>query len=394
MGEELFQKGDNSTPPLYYNSSVHNSTATASDIESAAQNAVMREQEIETQRVIQGQREAVGAGAPPKDDTDIFSEKLNPSALKEHILKMTTEHRAEIALKRGKPVIADEGHVDIGNGYGVPGGGAYYSSSRSELDRGSEKKPATKELPEYLKQKLRVRGILKDDMGKDHPLEDNNGLDSGLAQPVNIRKLPSGWVEAKDPDSGALYYYNQSTGKSQWEMPVETSLIPQVPSPLPLLEDWVEALDETTGHKYYYNTKTHASQWEHPNSSEVASQQFSNTANPRNHIWDDQSFELMKCMGCGGWGAGLVQAWGYCNHCTRTTAQPLIGVTSSRPAVLEISEEILTKWLQSKGPTGNLPWAKEIEERAENVLILKMMNWILWTQVLIQMLPVVAGLLA
>ncbi|GFS37608.1 WW domain-containing protein [Actinidia rufa] len=27
-------------------------------------------------------------------------------------------------------------------------------------------------------------------------------------------------------------------------------------------------------------------------------------------------------MGCGGWGVGLVQLWGYCNHCTRVLNLP------------------------------------------------------------------------
>lgn len=35
-----------------------------------------------------------------------------------------------------------------------------------KADRESEYKPATKGLPEYLKQKLRARGILKDDSGQ------------------------------------------------------------------------------------------------------------------------------------------------------------------------------------------------------------------------------------
>ena len=33
-------------------------------------------------------------------------------------------------------------------------------------------------------------------------------------------------------------------------------------------------------------------------------------------IWD-QSSKLEWCLGCGGWGVGLVQMWGYYNHCTR-----------------------------------------------------------------------------
>lgn len=54
-------------------------------------------------------------------------------------------------------------------------------------------------------------------------------------------------MEAKDPSSGASYYYNESTGNSQWERPAEISSTTQSPSALPLLEDWIEALDETTG---------------------------------------------------------------------------------------------------------------------------------------------------
>ncbi|XP_021624042.1 polyglutamine-binding protein 1 isoform X2 [Manihot esculenta] len=310
MGEELFQRGENPVPQVYYNPSLY---STEIDIDSVAQNAVLREQEIATQRVLQVQREA---GATPKDDTDIFAERRDPNALKEHLLKMTTEHRAEMALKRRKPAAVEEGHVEIGNGYGVPGGGAYYGSSRPELNKESEKKSASKELPEYLKQKLRARGILKDDTGNGHPLKDDS-LETSSSQPVNIGKLPSGWVEAKDPTSGTTYYYNESIGKSQWERPVEMSSITQMPSPLPL-EDWVEAVDETNGQKYYYNTKTNVSQWEHPNSLEiVALQQHCNISDSGNQSWNDQSFELKKCLGCGGWGVGLVQEWGYCNHCSR-----------------------------------------------------------------------------
>lgn len=51
------------------------------------------------------------------------------------------------------------------------------------------------------------------------------------------------------------------------------------------------------------------------------------SGNPANVYWDGQSTEvqagkdesstLKKCLSCGGWGVGLVQMWGYCNHCTR-----------------------------------------------------------------------------
>jgi len=59
-------------------------------------------------------------------------------------------------------------------------------------------------------------------------------------------------VKAKDPGSGAFYYYNESTGRSQWEKPGEASLTQQSTTVLCLPDSWVEALDETTGssHKY------------------------------------------------------------------------------------------------------------------------------------------------
>ncbi|XP_065853229.1 uncharacterized protein [Euphorbia lathyris] len=311
---------ENQVPQLSTSSSMYSSST---DIESAAQNAVLREQEIATQRVIQGQREGDGAGPPPKDDTSFFAERCDPNALKEHLLKMTTEHRAEMALKRGKPAPANEGHVEIGNGYGVPGGVAYYGSLRPELDRKPEIKPAAKELPEYLKQKLKARGILKGQTENGHPSKDDNKLESSKIQPVQIGNLLPGWVEAKDPATGASYYYNESLGKTQWERPVETSFTGERPSALPPLGDWVESVDETSGHKYYYNTRTHVSQWECPNSSQfVAPQRYYKSTESKSHIWDDHSSELKICMGCGGWGVGLVKLWGYCNHCTRVNNLP------------------------------------------------------------------------
>ncbi|QCE03074.1 polyglutamine-binding protein 1 [Vigna unguiculata] len=289
------------------------------DIDIAAQDAVLREQEIAMQNVIRSQREGRTAVAPNEDNLDVFSERRDPNALKEHLLKMATEHRAEMAVKRGKAARVEEGNTEIGNGYGVPGGGAYYdgpklnttagnnaiSQSDPILDRCPEQKPAAKELPEYLKQRLRARGIL----GDNSCTED---IKATAAEHTENQKLPPGWVEAKDPESGACYYYNESTGKSQWEKPQESYLTEQSPSSSHLPENWVESLDETTGHKYYYNTKTHVSQWERPNLARKVS------------VGDghDQSSNLPRCMGCGGWGVGLVQAWAYCNHCTRALNLP------------------------------------------------------------------------
>lgn len=340
--------GNDNASTIYSRSHVENS----SDFETAAQDAVLREQEVATQNIIQNQREARGAGGPSKDGKDIFSERHDPNALKEHLLKMTSQHRAEMVLKRGKPSLPEEGNIEIGNGYGVPGGGAYYGAPNPNIDTPTE----SKELPEYLKRKLKARGILKDDTEKGSPK-----LETTTTQLVDNGKLPSGWVEAKDPASGASYYYNKNTGKSQWVKPIETS---QHPSPSSFPAGWIEAFDETTGHKYYYNTKTHVSQWEHPDSSlQVASQHCDSmvptssadanwddqppeqkkcmacggsgvgpvqmsgccihcTGNAANFDQNGQSSELKKCMQCGGWGVGLVQMWGYCKHCTRVLNLP------------------------------------------------------------------------
>lgn len=334
------------SPHTYGNSSIYNSaSASANDIEAAAREAVLREQEIETQKIIQGQREEGVVGVSHHDGADIFARRSDPNALKEHLLKMTSEHRAEMALKRGKPTVPDQGNIEIGNGYGVPGGVAYYNVPRPNTaipgtlgagndgmdqknpkqDRESEQKPVTKELPEYLKQRLRARGILKENSENGNPPRINNKLESTSAQLDDREKLLPGWVEAKDPTSGASYYYNEKTGKSQWERPVETSSRAQTPPHLSLMEDWIEAVDETSGHKYYYNKKTHVSQWVHPGSSKpaVSEQSDSNALrNTSNGIWDNPSPGLERCLHCGGWGVGLVQMWGYCNHCTRVLNLP------------------------------------------------------------------------
>lgn len=50
--------------------------------------------------------------------------------------------------------------MDVGNGYGIPGGVAYAGHSQI-----SEKPEPTDYLPEYLKRKLKARGILRDGSG-------------------------------------------------------------------------------------------------------------------------------------------------------------------------------------------------------------------------------------
>ncbi|KAJ8449738.1 hypothetical protein Cgig2_001394 [Carnegiea gigantea] len=325
------------------------------EIEAAAQAAVLREQEIALQMIIQNQRHSRGT-ALPEDSKDILSEHHDPNAIKEHLLKFTAEHRAEMAAKRGKPPAPEKANLEIGNGYGVPGGGAYYNAavanastprtsgfSSSEISRknpelGGETrlKHGAKELPEYLKQRLKARGILKDESAEGKCAVNDPKVEAQSAQ--SSGNLPPGWVEAKDPNSGVSYYCNESTGKVQWERPVETNLTLQSPSSSTLPEHWVEALDETSGQKYYYNMKTQVSQWEHPQASQpVTSEQVQCHTSRSVHDgnWGEPSSMSERCLGCGGWGVGLVQAWGYCNHCTRTLNLPQSQYLATRESKLQ-----------------------------------------------------------
>ncbi|KAB1224132.1 hypothetical protein CJ030_MR2G024432 [Morella rubra] len=79
----------------------------AGDIETAARDAVLREQTWG----IYNFREARGAGGPSEEGKDIFSERHDPNALKDHLLKMTSQHRAEMAMKWGKPTVLGQGRA-------------------------------------------------------------------------------------------------------------------------------------------------------------------------------------------------------------------------------------------------------------------------------------------
>ncbi|KAJ8541620.1 hypothetical protein K7X08_002436 [Anisodus acutangulus] len=231
-------------------------------------------------------REARDASGP-KESSDFFSGRHDPNALKEHLLQMTAEHRIQMAAKRGNTTQREQGNVEIGNGYGVPGGGAYYSASNPDV---SISKTSTitghrtnqHELPEYLKQKLKARGILKDDSKmENHAISSNSSMEQ--LSKTSDANLPVGWIEARDPASGALYYYNESSGKSQWERSIEApALVSGVCSGLP--EYWREVCDESTavfaGQKCYFNSRTNVSQWEHPSKP----QQLSHTRDALNVV--------------------------------------------------------------------------------------------------------------
>ncbi|KAL6522163.1 hypothetical protein OROMI_032040 [Orobanche minor] len=263
-----YRAGEFSLPqqPHEISNCPHVQFESSNDFEAAAQNAVLHEQEIATQRVIKHQRESNTVAGLSEESKDILSGRHDSSALKGHLLKMTTQHRTEMALKRGKPTFVEEGNLDIGNGYGVPGGVAYYGASinkteppeckdgdgqnRSQKNADnseSGKESMAKDLPEYLKQKLKARGILKDNQNAENSSMSETRMDAHPAQVLAPADLPLGWVEARDPESGAVFYYNESSGTSQWERPTGAPPI-SVEKPS-LLEDWMEAFDETTGGK-------------------------------------------------------------------------------------------------------------------------------------------------
>lgn len=326
------------------------------------QQAVFQEQEAVVQKVIEQQRRPIDG--PEMEERDVLSVRHDSSTLKEKLLKMTSDHRMEMANKRGKFTHQGQENLDIGNGYGVPGGGAYDKASRPlmfsiasesspskllpEHERGafsqsttqeasihsagfnggsgslsvkkqgpqvSEKSSGKQELPDFLKERLKARGILKDDSRPEVVSKDSSDTGVGNIEPKS--SLSPGWLEAKDPATGSVYFYNQSTGQSQWERPTSKTTVYTSPPVLSTsTSDWQEAIDSTTGQKYYYNTKTNESKWERP----ICMMKPTNQDPAAAH---GSALCSNRCAGCGGWGLGLVQSWGYCNHCTRVLNVPV-----------------------------------------------------------------------
>jgi len=107
----------------------------------------------------------------------------------------------------------------------------------------------------------------------------------GGAAPVGA---PSDWEEFEDDESGRKYWYNESTGDTTWEQPIELaagragmpdrdSLVtcaaasPPALPPLPALglsnilpPEWEQHVDDTSGESYWHNTATGETTWEKP----------------------------------------------------------------------------------------------------------------------------------
>lgn len=95
--------------------------------------------------------------------------------------------------------------------------------------------------------------------------------------------LPSGWASAIDPASGDTYYFNVFERVSQWERPsleaesaegrarAPSGTPPRAGGDLP--PGWASAVDPGTGDSYYFNPSTGVSQWDRPVEEEGAGSQ-------------------------------------------------------------------------------------------------------------------------
>ena len=84
----------------------------------------------------------------------------------------------------------------------------------------------------------------------------NGGVEMTKIPPRRGSKRKSaGWVSYEDPDTGAEYFYNESTGESRWvdiykgeaPQPLETE------GPAAGGEDWDHMIDEETQSAYWYH---------------------------------------------------------------------------------------------------------------------------------------------
>jgi hypothetical protein len=89
--------------------------------------------------------------------------------------------------------------------------------------------------------------------------------------------LPVDWQELYDPSTSVKYYYNTTTGTSQYEHPLE----------LPLSEGWEEVYDDATGQMFYQNPTTGETQWHRPPSAGEQPAQEAYASLPLSSHWQE-----------------------------------------------------------------------------------------------------------
>lgn len=126
--------------------------------------------------------------------------------------------------------------------------------------------PLKKDLPPALRARLAARGLL--------PQE---GSGAGAAT-TGGDDLPPGWFSAVDPTYQTTYFYNPSTGERSWTKPAAAVAVPAPTAATeaaataagPLPPGWSEGKDPNSGHTYYYNPSTGQTQWEQPAATSAA----------------------------------------------------------------------------------------------------------------------------
>jgi hypothetical protein len=114
-------------------------------------------------------------------------------------------------------------------------------------------------------------------------------LESNGPDQIEGANLPDGWVMVEDPQSGEMYYFNDATGETSWELPTEaqseepneaeyekqTALLDETKhettcaadhnEPLSELPSgWEAVVDATSGETYYFNEETGETAWDPP----------------------------------------------------------------------------------------------------------------------------------
>jgi hypothetical protein len=118
---------------------------------------------------------------------------------------------------------------------------------------------------------------------------ESENSDSDKSDPA----LPADWIEAVDPQTGQVYYYNSATGETSWELPLDTPAVADLPvepsdenvvesncvhAQIPdtdaaktednlaesLPDGWERVVDENSGDVFYYNESTGETAWDPP----------------------------------------------------------------------------------------------------------------------------------